>query len=392
MEKPDCKSALKELGCCVLVPTYNNEKTLNRVIDGVLEYANDIIVVCDGATDYSLSILKAYGNKIELIEYLPNKGKGNALKVGFKKAVELGFEYAISIDSDGQHYPEDIARFIEKIREQPGVLIVGSRNMNQENVPGKSSFGNKFSNFWFRLETGINLPDTQSGFRLYPVQKLSKIRFYTEKFEFEIEVMVKAAWADIVVTSVPVQVLYNPEERVSHFRPFKDFTRISILNTYLVTLTLLYYKPRDIIRKLKKKSLKQFIKETLFASGDSILKKTFSVMLGIFVGCSPLWGFQTGIVIGLALLLKLNRTLAFLTSNISVPPLLPFIVLGSIEFGELVTGQHVSLDFTDGINWEMFKENLIVFIVGSFIFAALVSLLGGMITYLTLRSYQNTRK
>ena len=379
MEKPDCKSALKELGCCVLVPTYNNEKTLNRVIDGVLEYANDIIVVCDGATDYSLSILKAYGNS-------------NALKVGFKKAVELGFEYAISIDSDGQHYPEDIPRFIEKIREQPGVLIVGSRNMNQENVPGKSSFGNKFSNFWFRLETGIDLPDTQSGFRLYPVQKLSKIRFYTEKFEFEIEVMVKAAWADIVVTSVPVQVLYNPEERVSHFRPFKDFTRISILNTYLITLTLLYYKPRDIIRKLKKKSLKQFIKETLFASGDSILKKTFSVMLGIFVGCSPLWGFQTGIVIGLALLLKLNRTLAFLTSNISVPPLLPFIVLGSIEFGELVTGQHVSLDFTDGINWEMFKENLIVFIVGSFIFAALVSLLGGMITYLTLRSYQNTRK
>ena len=73
MEKPDCKSALKELGCCVLVPTYNNEKTLNRVIDGVLEYANDIIVVCDGATDYSLSILKAYGNKIELIEYLPKK-------------------------------------------------------------------------------------------------------------------------------------------------------------------------------------------------------------------------------------------------------------------------------------------------------------------------------
>jgi len=255
LEKPDCKSALKELSCCVLVPTYNNAKTLNRVINGVLEYSNDVIVVCDGATDNSLSILKAYGNKITLVDYLPNKGKGNALKVGFNKAVELGFEYAISIDSDGQHYPEDIPHFVEKIKEEPGALIVGSRNMNQENVPGKSSFGNKFSNFWFRLETGINLPDTQSGFRLYPVKKLSKIRFYTEKFEFEIEVMVKAAWADIVVTSVPIKVLYNPEERVSHFRPFKDFTRISILNTYLVTLTLLYYKPRAIIRKLKKKAL-----------------------------------------------------------------------------------------------------------------------------------------
>lgn len=392
MEKAECKTALKELGCCVLVPTYNNEKTLNRVIDGVLEYAHDVLVVCDGATDNSLSILKAYHDKITLIHYLPNKGKGNALKVGFKKAVELGFEYAISIDSDGQHYPEDIPNFIEKIQEEPGALIVGSRNMNQEHVPGKSSFGNKFSNFWFRLETGINLPDTQSGYRLYPVKKLSKIKFYTEKFEFEIEVMVKAAWADIPVTSVPIQVLYNPEERVSHFRPFKDFTRISFLNTYLVTLTLLYYKPRDIIRKFKKKSLKQFVKETLLASGDSIPKKTFSVMLGLFIGCSPLWGVQTGLVIGLALLLKLNKALAFLTSNISIPPLLPFIVLGGIKCGELVTGQHISLDFSDGIKWEMFSDNLLVFLIGSFIFATLVSIAGGIITYLTLKSYQNLRK
>ena len=383
---------MQELSCCILIPTYNNEKTLRRVIDGVLEFSNDVIVICDGATDNSLSILKTYENKIHLIHYLPNQGKGNALRLGFEKAVHLGFEYAISIDSDGQHYPEDIPNFIGKIVEEPGSLIIGSRNMNQENVPGKSSFGNKFSNFWFRLETGINLPDTQSGFRLYPVKKLSKINFYTKKFEFEIEVIVKAAWADIPVSSIPVKVLYDPNERISHFRPFQDFTRISILNTYLVTLTLLYYKPRDIIRRLKKKSLKQFIKETLFASGDSILKKTFSVMLGLFIGCSPLWGFQTGLVIGLALLLKLNRTLAFLTSNISVPPLLPFIVLGSIECGELVTGQHVSLDFSDGINWAMLQENLFVFLVGSFIFSSLVSLLGGVVTYLTLRSYQNTRK
>jgi len=92
------------------------------------------------------------------------------------------------------------------------------------------------------------------------------------------------------------------------------------------------------------------------------------------------------------LLLKLNRTIAFLMSNISVPPVLPFLVLGSIKCGELVTGQQVSLDFTDGINWEMFQEHLIVFIVGSFIFATIVSMLGGAVTYLTLRSYQNIRK
>ena len=115
-------------------------------------------------------------------------------------------------------------------------------------------------------------------------------------------------------------------------------------------------------------------------------------MLGLFISCSPLWGFQTGLVIGLALLLKLNRTLAFLTSNISVPPLLPFIVLRSFGCGELVTGQQVSLDFSDGINWAILQENLIVFLVGNFIFSSLVALLGGVVTYLTLRSYQNTRK
>jgi hypothetical protein len=127
--------------------------------------------------------------------------------------------------------------------------------MDQASVPGKSSFGNKFSNFWFWVETGLRMNDTQSGYRLYPVKQMQGMRFLTRKFEFEIEVLVTSAWRGIGITEVPVRVFYaEKEHRVSHFRPFKDFTRISILNTVLVVIALLYIKPRDLFRASKKKT------------------------------------------------------------------------------------------------------------------------------------------
>jgi len=105
--------------------------------------------------------------------------------------------------------------------------------MEQEGIPRKSSFGHKFSNFWFWVETGIKLSDTQSGYRLYPLTELKKIHFFMRKFEFEIEAIVRAAWRGIPVISVPINVVYAPKEtRVSHFRPIRDFTRISIMNTF----------------------------------------------------------------------------------------------------------------------------------------------------------------
>ena len=249
MTLSEIQETMQQKRICVLVPTYNNHKTLRRVIDGVLIYTQNIIVVNDGSTDLTSEILKSYDNIIT-ISLPENKGKGNALKIGFRKAKELGFNYAVTIDSDGQHFPDDIPVFVEALeKEKQDVLLIGNRNMSQEGIPKKSSFGNRFSNFWFWFETGIKLEDTQSGFRLYPLNKIPK-NYYTPKFEFEIEVIVRTAWKGIPVKNVPVKVLYDPLERVSHFRPFQDFTRISILNTVLVTVTLLYIKPRDFFRSL----------------------------------------------------------------------------------------------------------------------------------------------
>ena len=280
---------------CVIIPTYNNHKTLKRVIDGVLQYTLNVIVVNDGSTDSTFEIINSYYS-LESITISKNKGKGNALRSGFKKAIESGFHYAITIDSDGQHFPDDIPVFLEELaKNESNILLIGSRNMNQENVPKKSSFGNKFSNFWFWFETGIKLEDTQSGYRLYPLLHLTK-KYFTNKFEFEIEVIVRAAWKGTLVKNIPVKILYDPTERVTHFRPFKDFTRISILNTILVLITLLYIKPRDFFRNFKKKKLKQFINEEILQRNDSNLIKSFSIALGVFVGIAPFWGFQTVLV------------------------------------------------------------------------------------------------
>jgi len=250
----EVRARFKHNKVCVLVPTYNNEKTLEKVLSDVLRFTDQVIVVNDGSTDSTRSILRKFSHIIQ-VNYPVNQGKGYALRKGFETAVDNGYDYAITIDSDGQHFAEDLPKFITKLESHPAAIIVGARNMEQSSVPGKSSFGHKFSNFWFWVETGITMPDTQSGYRLYPVKLLQRIQFITKKFEFEIEVMVRGAWSGIALEHVPVRVYYAEKgKRVSHFRPFKDFTRISILNTFLVAIALFYIKPRDLVRGLKKKT------------------------------------------------------------------------------------------------------------------------------------------
>jgi glycosyltransferase involved in cell wall biosynthesis len=250
---PFIRESFKAKKVCVLVPTYNNATTLPFVLKSILSFTDQVIVVNDGSTDDTLSVAAGFP-EVEIVSYGINQGKGYALRKGFRHAVDAGYEYAITIDSDGQHYADDLPLFLPMIDKHPNAIVIGARNMDQASVPGKSSFGNKFSNFWFWVETGIRRNDTQSGYRLYPVKSLNGMRFFTKKYEFEIEVIVRAAWKGIDVLEVPVKVFYpEKEKRISHFRPFRDFSRISVLNTVLVTFTFLYIKPRDFFRSIKKK-------------------------------------------------------------------------------------------------------------------------------------------
>jgi len=378
----EVQNAISEKNICILVPTYNNEKTLRRVIDGVLEYTDHIIVVNDGSTDTTPLILHSY-SQIKVIHLPENKGKGNALKTGFREAEKMGYSYAITIDSDGQHYPDDIPVFVEALlQENQDVLLIGNRNMAQDGIPKKSSFGNRFSNFWFWFETGIKLQDTQSGYRLYPLHKIPR-KYFTPKFEFEIEIIVRTAWRHVPVKNVPVKVLYDAAERVSHFRPFKDFTRISILNTILVAITLVYIIPRNFINNFKKKSFKRFLKEDVLESDGSNRTKAFSIALGVLIGFSPFWGFHTLLTISLAVLFKLNKVLAFVASNVSLPPFIPFIIAASLFLGSPFVGGDSNI-LSQELNFDLVKNNLLQYLIGSAILSVSMSIVSGIAVFLFL--------
>lgn len=250
----DIIDTMRDHRICVIIPTYNNAGTLERVISEVLDYAADIIVVNDGCTDATSSILKHFGDKIITVAHKKNKGKGTALKTGFHEALKRGYDYAITIDSDGQHYASEIPDFVKAIVEHPGTIIIGSRNLTNVDINGKSSFANKFSNFWFTVQTGRNLSDTQSGYRAYPLRKLYGLHILTSRYEAELELLVFAAWNGVNIISLPIKVYYPPQsERVSHFKPVKDFTRISILNTILCIGAIVYGLPVRFWKSVSKK-------------------------------------------------------------------------------------------------------------------------------------------
>ena len=241
---------------CVVIPTFNNARTLSEVILEVSRYVADIIVVDDGSTDATAQLLADCTLPITVITLPRNAGKGRALCKGFEEARRQGFDYAITIDSDGQHYASDIPKFIAAIRRDAGYLIVGNRfdpslfnETTGRNMNAESRFANKFSNFWFRLQTGIRLDDTQTGFRAYPLRQLRWLNGITSRYEAELELLVFAAWHNVGIRSIPVQVYYPPQsERVSHFRPYYDFARISVLNTVLCGIALVYAWPKRLIR------------------------------------------------------------------------------------------------------------------------------------------------
>ena len=268
------KEVLRNRGICVVIPTYNNGGTIGRVVEETLAECDDVIVVNDGSTDATASILSGF-NGIILVTLTKNSGKGAALKAGFRKAMDMGFAYAITLDGDGQHYPKEISRFLQANREHPWSLIVGSRQSHNgalgfaacyhrdarlprcenrlEGQPEGSRFANQFSNFWFWVQTGRKLSDTQTGYRLYPLKRLHGLSLLTSRYEAELELLVFASWHGVELVEIPVDVYYPPkEERVSHFRPGKDFARISVLNTVLCFLAVVYGLPLRLWRWLMK--------------------------------------------------------------------------------------------------------------------------------------------
>lgn len=225
----------------VIIPVYNHEQRLEEVMKKSLQLKMPVFVVDDGSTDSSYDKIKSFQG-IYPLRHHENMGKGAAIKTGFREAAKVA-DWAITIDADGQHNPQDALKMIQAIPENERPVVVGMRQgMVGREIPWTSRFGRKFSNFWVVLSGGPRMSDSQSGFRIYPLPESQKLNVISRRFQFEIEILVKAAWKKIPVIEVPIGVNYAPgAERISHFRPFKDFLRNTQTFARMITRRVLIH-------------------------------------------------------------------------------------------------------------------------------------------------------
>ncbi|MBN1864479.1 MAG: glycosyltransferase family 2 protein [Victivallales bacterium] len=216
-----------------IIPVYNHAVELRQVVCKTLENCPRVLVVDDGSTDAVVADLLS-GTGAEVVSHSRNMGKGHALRTGFEYVAGRGCKYAITLDADGQHNPEDIQIFLPHISPDGRTIVLGTRDFGSSNVPGKSKFGRGFSNFWIKWQTGREVHDSQSGFRAYPGELIRNVRCLSGHYDFETEILVRGIWMGMDVKNVNISVHYPKKGvRISHFRTFSDNLRISRLHTRL---------------------------------------------------------------------------------------------------------------------------------------------------------------
>lgn len=253
---------------CVIVPTYNHAGTVVDVLDRLHFYAADIIVVNDGSTDQTQALISDFIDRlgklftnthIHLINHDRNEGKGSALVTGFNHALSHGFRYAVSIDADGQHYPEDLPLFAEALEAQiqrdseDHTLFVGCRPEPKSNKGRWARMAMKLAQLCFTLQTWQHVPDLQSGYRLYPLYELRDLDFLTSHYEAELELLILCSWHGVKLQSLPVRCYQPPKGKgISHFDPRRHFRRVFALNVLIAPITLFYGWPIQLGHKLFK--------------------------------------------------------------------------------------------------------------------------------------------
>ena len=229
----------------IVIPVYNHGRTLRDVVTRCIKIHDRVMVVDDGSSDGGADTLE--GLEIDIIRHSKNLGKGAAILSAAKKALRSGMTHMVTVDADGQHDPDDLRHFFPEVEAYPDSIIVGKRDFHGAYVPASSRVGRAISNFWLRVETGRSLGDAQSGFRAYPIHLFGQLKLRERRYSFEIEVLVKAAWAGIELREVDISIYYpSPAERVSHFHLFWDNLRLSLLNARLIMRAVIPLPHRKI--------------------------------------------------------------------------------------------------------------------------------------------------
>ncbi len=227
-ESEKVSAGLQSARFAVVIPAYNEAGTIGPLLDNVLERIQTVIVVNDASTDRTAAI--AAERPVILLNLARNSGKGHALSIGFRHAIDCGADHVITMDGDAQHDPADLPKFLDAARQFPEDLIAGARILNRNQSPRARLLANRFADFWISWASGQPLSDSQCGYRCIPSALLKQIRVPyapARGFVFESEFMIEASRHGSRVTFVPIRSCYPPDRRRSHFRPVTDIARIT---------------------------------------------------------------------------------------------------------------------------------------------------------------------
>jgi glycosyltransferase involved in cell wall biosynthesis len=366
------------------VPVFNNEKTVRDVVAGCLPILRHVVVIDDGSTDTDVASLLS-DMDVVVLKHEKNLGKGRAILTASQYIEAHGGAYMITIDADGQHYPDDMTIFLPFLHENGTDIIIGCRDFNTDNVPESSRFGRRVANFWLRIETGLEIDDCQSGFRAYPVRYLNRLDFKGSHYDFEAEALAKAAWAGLGLKTVDIRVRYpEPGQRVSSFKPFLDNLRISLAHSMLVGRRLLPISHKRLVKDQKNRSdlaillhpgrfLKMLLKENATPGGLAA-----AAAVGTFFAIIPLIFVHTVVILYVATRLNLNRIMAINIQHLFMPPLAPALC---IEIGYFMRNGKWLTDISFNTIFSQFASRLTEWLLGSLVVAPAGSLVAGLSVY-----------
>jgi glycosyltransferase involved in cell wall biosynthesis len=206
---------------CVIIPTYNESKTIAGLIQQARLSGLEVIVIDDGSRDNTADIAQA--SKALVLRNVKNLGKGASLVKGYDFALARGFDAVISMDGDGQHSCDDLAAFMHKAESSGCAIIVGNRMSSTQQMPALRVATNRFMSWLISLVTGQYIPDTQCGFRLVKKELLEKLNLSTSKYETESEILIQASRLGFKIESVAVRTIYSGQK--SQINPFVDTLR-----------------------------------------------------------------------------------------------------------------------------------------------------------------------
>jgi len=366
----------------IVIPLYNHAVTVREVVKQALVVHDRVLVVDDGSTDGGGDTLG--GLDVKVLRHEVNRGKGVAIMTAAREAARMGMTHIATIDADGQHDPADLPALIEVLRNDPLSIVVGKRDFNAAHVPGSSRFGRKFSNFWLRLQTGRSLEDTQSGFRIYPLAVLEGLKLGESRYSFEIEVLVKAAWAGVALRDADISVYYPPaDKRVSHFDKVRDNFRLTLLNTQLTMRSVLPWPHRKLVRGEEGKvkvSVFHPVRSVRLLLTENISPAQLAVAggVGVVLGAAPLIACHTIAILFAAGYFRLNKVAAVSASQLCIPPLVPALCIETgyfLRHGEFLTE----------VSWRTLghqgMERLYEWLLGSLLVGPLLALLVAGVIY-----------